>query len=178
MTSTRAQAVSVRTMLGARRSSLIATAIGAVLLVLAPLGATWLFVPANPAANLPETTLSFSGLGDLTSGGLAPTTGLQASYFAWLGWTLIALTLIVALAALLIGSHGLRVALGVIALVGLVTTILAVKGPMSWSEVVDQLPNVRVGGYLVFGGYLVMIVAAGLPVRTVTTPAEAVANGQ
>ncbi|NDV10759.1 hypothetical protein GXW84_41350 [Rhodococcus sp. IEGM 248] len=51
-----------------------------VLLLVALLGAGWLYVPANPAIKAPATTLGFNDLHDLAASGAVPTTWLQQNY--------------------------------------------------------------------------------------------------
>jgi hypothetical protein len=125
-----------------------------VVLLVSLLGPGWLFVPANQAAKMPETTLSFGNLHDLANSGAVPTTNIQQWYFGWLGWTLVLATGITALLIAVLARRALMVLLGVLSVAGVVVTTFGLKGALSWADFFDQVPNVRLGGYLVFIGYL------------------------
>jgi hypothetical protein len=139
-------------------------------LLISLLGPGWLFVPANPAARMPETTLSFGDLHDLANSGALPTTHIQQSYFGWLGWTLVLATGITALLVAVVARRALVALLAVLSVAGVVVTTFGLKGALTWANFVDQVPNVRVGGYLVFIGYVSAFAFAALLAKSARTP--------
>ena len=86
---------STRPALALNPASAVVGGVGAVLLLIAPLGLAWFFSPAVPSMHIPSMTLSFSGLHHLSSSGMAPTNWIQKNYFAWLGWVLIIATIVI-----------------------------------------------------------------------------------
>lgn len=152
------------------RTRLIAASasITAVLLV-SLLGPGWLFVPANPAAKMPETTLSFGDLHNLANSGIIPTTHIQQLYFGWLGWTLVLATGVTAVFVAVVSRRALVALLAVLSVAGVVATTFGMKGTLTWADFVDQVPNVRVGGYLVFIGYLSAFAFAALLAKSART---------
>ncbi|GAA3218745.1 hypothetical protein [Actinocorallia longicatena] len=134
--------------------------LGAVLLLIAPLGPGWLFSPANPAAGIPAITLSFADLHRLTSSGPVPTNWIQENYFSWLGWALIAVTILTTAAGVLLRRRELNSTAAALAALGIVLTVLAAKGTLTWSQFSDETPHIRVGVYLLQLGYVLMIAAA------------------
>lgn len=135
-----------------------ATVVAGALLLVALVGPAWLHVPANPQVGAPAANLDFDQLGDLIAADAVPTNGIQAAYFSWLGWLLATFTVLTGLVASVLPRRAVAGTLTVLAIVGLVLTGLAVKGPLSWSDFLDQVPNVRAGGYLVVLGYLLLLV--------------------
>jgi hypothetical protein len=131
--------------------------ITALLLLASLLGAGWLYVPANPAAKTPATTLSFADLSDLANSGAVPTSAIQESYFGWLGWTLAGATIAFAVAAAFLRNRGVASVLGALSVAGLVLTALGVRGALTWSQLFDQVENVRLGGYLAVLAYVVTL---------------------
>jgi hypothetical protein len=131
--------------------------VAGLMLLVSLVGPGWLYVPANPAAQMPQATLTFNDLHDLASSGLAPSNGIQQAYFGWLGWGLALTTVAVALAAAVLYRRLLARAAGAFAVAGLVCTALGVKGVLSWSQLIDQTANVRPGVYLVVVGYLIAL---------------------
>jgi hypothetical protein len=150
-----------RPVLTLRPRSAVIGGVGAVLLLIAPLGLGWLFSPAVAVAHIPAQTLSFAGLHHLTSSGIAPTNWIQKNYFAWLGWVLIIATIIATGASVLTGRRSLGVLAVVLSVLGLVLSLFAFKGVLTWSQFIHQIPNVRVGAYLLIAGYLLTL-ASGL----------------
>jgi hypothetical protein len=135
--------------------------LSACALLVSLLGPGWLFVPANPTTGAHATTLNFGDLHELTSGGIVPTNALQTAYFGWLGWTLALSVIVLSVAALTARQRLVGGLAPPLAVAGLVFTTLGVKGPLTWPQLMDQVSNVRVGGYLAAVGYLL---AAGLAV--------------
>lgn len=133
-----------------------------VLLLVALLGAGWLYVPANPAMKAPATTLGFNDLHDLAASGAIPTTWLQQNYFGWLGWTLIIIVIALSLATALTGKRSVAMALAGAGVVGLAVNLFAVKGSLTWGQFTDQVPNIRVGGYCAIVGYLLVVALGGI----------------
>lgn len=147
----------------ARRAVLPATV--AVLLSISVLGAGWLYVPANPVAKMPATTLTFNDLHDVAHGGLVPSNWIQQAYFGWLGWALAVAIVVLAVALTLVPQRLLEFALSAVAVTALVCTLLGVKGVLTWSQLADQIENIRLGGYLAVLGY---VLALGLAVWQAT----------
>ncbi|PHV66982.1 hypothetical protein [Williamsia muralis] len=148
-------------------AALIALAVaGSVLSIISLIGPTWLFSPAQPANNVPEMSFSFGDLADLS--GNSPST-VQSSYFGWLAWVLVVATIVLAVAAILSRSTLIAAAEGILALVTLVVTIFAVKGPLTWGGFYDTLPNMRIGGYLIIVGLLGIIAHAVVMARSSRT---------
>jgi hypothetical protein len=139
--------------------------VAGLMLLVSLVGPGWLYVPANPAAHMPEVTLTFNDLHDLARSGLAPTNSIQQAYFGWLGWALALTTVAVALAAALLRRRLLAMAAGALAVAGLVCTAFGVKGVLSWSQLMDQTENVRPGVYLVVAGYLIALGSAAVLTR-------------
>lgn len=130
-----------------------ATALAAVLLVVSLVGPGWVHVPADRATGAPATTLDFQGLKTLTS--LVPSTGWQQAYFGWLGWTMVLFTIAVGIAAALRRDGLSGTALVLASSLGLVATLFAVKGTMSWSGFIAATDTMRIGSYLLIVGYVV-----------------------
>ena len=108
-----------------------------VLLLVALLGAGWLYVPANPAIKAPATTLGFNDLHDLAASGAVPTTWLQQNYFGWLGWTLIIIIIIIvalSLATALTGKRSVAMALAGAGVVSLAVNLFGLKGALTWGQ--------------------------------------------
>ena len=144
----------------APRSQLAAVLAIAVAFAASLLGLNWLHVPAQPAIKAPATTLTFQDLHELTTSGIVPTSGVQEAYFAWLGWVLAVGAVAIALATTLMGHRALIALLAGVSSLGLVLTALGVKGTLTWGQFFDQVPNIRVGGYLVVLGYLAALALA------------------
>ena len=134
-----------------------APGVTALFLLVSLLGAAWLYVPANPAAKAPAITLDFSDLHDLANSGAVPTSAIQKSYFGWLGWTLALATIALAVATVLLRNRILAAALGAFGVAGLAFTALGVKGALTWSQLFDQVENIRLGGYLDVLAYVVAL---------------------
>lgn len=139
------------------------TAVALVFLVVSLLGPTWLYSPVNPAVPLPEMHLSFD---DLKTATAESASGVQRVYFAWLGWALVVLTVLSAVAATRIRARVTAMIGLVIAVVTLVITVFAVKGSLSWSAFFSNVPNIRLGGYLMIVGLLLVIIHAVLGLRS------------
>jgi hypothetical protein len=154
-----------RPSLNVRPRSAVIGGLGAVLLLVAPSGPAWFHIPGQPKAHIPATTLSYAGLHHLSSSGLTPTDWIQHNYFAWLGWVLIAATVVLTAGAVLLGRHLLAVAAAVLSLLGLVLGIYAAKGVLTWSQFLHQVPHLRVGAYLLVVGFLLTALAAFVPER-------------
>ncbi|WP_009476585.1 hypothetical protein [Rhodococcus sp. JVH1] len=74
-----------------------------------------------------------------------------------MGAALVILAVAVSVAALLLPRRLLSVAEPLTGLVALVLTALALKGPLSWGGFVAAVPTLRIGGYLIIIGLLVII---------------------
>ena len=158
---------------GLRVGVLISAAVAAVLLLVSLLGPGWVYVPANPAVPSPAMTLDFNDLGDLSHSGTAPTTSVQQAYFGWLGWALVIIAVVVLFAAAILGHRILAVSAAVMGVVGLVFTLFGVKGAQAWSALIDQLANIRIGGYLVLCGYVLALVTGMVIARRQLPPPAA-----
>jgi hypothetical protein len=138
-----------------------AVAVSALALVLALAGPGWLYVAANPAAKTPAMTLDFAGLRKLTDTPGIPTNWVQSAFFGWLAWVLVIVALLLAAAYATTRLRLAATATAVVALVALIVDVLALKGVGTWNQLLDQIPNVRLGGYLMVVG-LVLILATGV----------------
>lgn len=147
-----------------RRKAVIG-GIGAVFLLIAPLGPTWLASPAVPAAHIPAMALNYSDLHHLTTSGLAPTTWVQENFFSWLGWLLIAVTILATAAAVLLARRAVGIVNLVLAVAGLLIGLFAAKGALTWSQFSHEIPNLRIGAYLLVVGFLLILVSALTPER-------------
>ena len=156
---------STRPALNIRTRSAVVGGLGAVLLIISTLGIAWFHIPAQPQAHVPALTLSYNGLHHLASSGLAPTNWIQQNYFAWLGWVLIAATIIATGAAALAGHRLLSGAGAVLSLLGLVLGLFAAKGVLSWSQFSHEIPDLRIGAYLLVIGFLLTLVSVLVPER-------------
>lgn len=133
-----------------------------ILLLVALLGAGWLYVPANPAIQAPATTLGFDELHDLAASGVIPTTWVQQNYFGWLGWTLIVVVIALTVATAITNHRIVASALAATGLISLGLHIFAVKGALTWGAFMDQTPNLRVGAYCAVAGYVLALALGGL----------------
>ena len=156
---------STRPLLAVRLRSAVVGGIGAVFLLVALLGTGWLFSPANATLHIPATTLNFADLHHLTSSGMAPTNWIQKNYFSWLGWLIIAATIVATIAAVLIRRRFLNILVVVLSVVGLVVGLFAAKGVLTWAQFSHQVPNLRVGTYLLIAGFVLTLVSALIPER-------------
>jgi len=135
---------------------------GTVLLLISPLGLTWLAAKAVPAAHIPAQNLDYADLHHLTSSGLAPTNWVQQNYFSWLGWLLIILTVLATAAAALLGRRVLGIVGITTAALGLVLGLFAAKGVLTWSAFSHQVPDLRAGAYFLVVGFLLLLIASAL----------------
>jgi hypothetical protein len=133
--------------------------VGAVLLLIAPLGLVWLYSPAIAALHIPAMNLTFTDLHHLADSGLAPTNWIQKNYFAWLGWVLIIATIVVTAAAVVIRRRAFGVAAIATSVLALILTQLAAKGTLTWSAYAHESSNTRIGVYVLIVGYLLTLVA-------------------
>ena len=127
----------------------------AIILLLSLIGPTWLFSPAQPDTGTPAANLSFSDLAAATAETPSP---IQAAYFGWLGWALVIVSIAVSGAAVLLGRRLLSVAELLTGVVALVLTALALKGPLTWGGFAQAVPTLRIGGYLMIVGLLLVII--------------------
>jgi hypothetical protein len=139
--------------------------LGAISLLVSLTGAAWVLNPANPAAKTPASTASFSDLKAVIGSGKIPTTWVQDLYFGWFAWVLVIAVIAIGVAAVLTRKRAAHIALLVVGLVGLVMTVFAFKGELTWSQYWDAHTNLRLGGYLVFLGFILAAVAGGLRTR-------------
>jgi hypothetical protein len=130
-----------------------ATGLAAVLLVVSLVGPGWVHAPADPATGAPATTLDFQGLNTLTS--LVPSTAWQQAYFGWLGWAMVVLTVATGVAAALRRDGRSGTALVLASSLGLLASLFAVKGTMSWSVFIAATDTMRIGSYMLIVGYVV-----------------------
>lgn len=132
--------------------------VAGILLLVSLAGPAWLFSPAQPEKDLPEDFLSFSDLAVATAQGPS---SIQAAYFGWLGWTLVILTIAVSFAVVVLPQRLLISAEVVIGVFALIITALALKGPLTWGGFVEAVPTLRLGGYLIIVG-LILVIAHGV----------------
>lgn len=132
-----------------------AVAIGGVLLMVSLLGLDWSYVPASPETGTSATSLSFQ---DLNAATAASPSGLQAAFFGWFAWALFGALIILAVATLLTNSPAVAIVTAVSGVIVLVLTTLALKGPMTWGQTIEGLPNTRLGCYLAIIGVLVVTI--------------------
>lgn len=135
-----------------------AAAAAGIALIVSLLGPTWLHVPANPAHKIPALDLSFGNLRALANS--APAPAEQRAYFQWLGWTLVIITIAVAIAWATAARRVIAIALAGCSLAGLLFTLFAVKGAMTWNQFGHQLQYIRIGGYLLLVAYVATLVSA------------------
>lgn len=137
------------------------------------LGPAWAYVPANAPANAPAMDLTFAGLAAASVG--SPSF-LQTMYFSWLGWVFAAASTVLAIATVRTGT---RVLSGICVLAGVfqaVVTVLAMKGPLSWSVLMSGIGNTRLGVALVFVGYIALIVIGVLGLGAAASARESKAR--
>lgn len=150
------------TAIGRKVARLASYVLSPVLLLVALLGAGWLYVPANPAIKAPATTLGFQDLHELAASGVVPTTWVQQNYFGWLGWTLVGIVIALCAATAITGRRVMAGALAAAGIVGLAINVFAVKGALTWGQFMDQVPNIRIGGYCAIAGYLLALAISGV----------------
>lgn len=138
-----------------RITTCVASAVASLVLVVSLIGPTWLHSPADPATGAPAADLSYQDLRQVLN--VAPATNWQHAYFGWLAWLLVAVTIVVLTALWLRPSRLLGLGLTALALTGLTGSVFAVKGMLTWSQFVDAAPDVRLGGYLVFTGFVIAL---------------------
>ena len=119
------------------------------------LGVPWQFIPAQPASHMPELNLTFSDLQTASETSISP---IQRAYFGGLIWVLIVLSITLALTAVKSRTRTVEIAEAAVAAVALVFTVLACKGPSTWSEFIQSIPNLRLGGYLFIIGLMLLLV--------------------
>lgn len=129
--------------------------IGAALIVVSLCGFSWLFMPADPTAGTPGGSVSFN---DLRAATEASPSAVQAAYFGWLAWAAFGVLIVLNVATPLIRSKVIAVAALAAGVVTAVITILALKGPQTWSQTIQALPNLRFGGYLMLIGLLTLLI--------------------
>lgn len=139
------------------RLVLLAVAAAALLVSLA--APIWLYSPAQPQAQIPEMHLSFS---DLDAATTQSPSALQGAYFGWLGWFLALAAIAMGVVTVLIRRRVAGAVEAVVGGVALILTVFAVKGPLTWGSFFDSIPNIRLGGYLVIIGYLLIIAHGSL----------------
>ncbi|WP_213575873.1 hypothetical protein [Rhodococcus sp. USK13] len=150
---TQAQGTSLRTI--ATFAPTAAVAAAAIFLLVSMVGPAWMFSPAHPDTGTPDANLSFSDLGAATA---QSPSAIQAAYFGWLGWALVILVIVVSAAAVLLPRRLLSAAELLTGIAALLITALALKGPLSWGGFVQAVPTLRIGGYLMIVGLLVVII--------------------
>lgn len=91
-----------------------------------------------------------------------PTTWVQQNYFGWLGWCLVIIVIALGVATAVTAQRLTAIALVGLGLISLAVNVFDVKGALSWGQFVDQIPNIRVGGYCAIGGYLFAVAFGGL----------------
>ncbi|MDE1675275.1 hypothetical protein [Nocardia gipuzkoensis] len=129
-------------------------------LLVSLLGPVWIHHPAQSAPKRPEVWLTFSDLGAVAAKSSSP---VQVVYFSWLAWVLVLTTIAFgALSQLLVGWRLVLLFELLASLVALCTTIVAVKGPLSWSIFLGQFSNLRPGGYLIVAGLLGFVAQSSL----------------
>jgi hypothetical protein len=139
-----------------------AVAVSALALVLALVGPGWLYAPANPAAKIPAMTLDFAGLRKLTATPGIPTNWVQGAFFGWMAWVLVIVALLLGAAHAATRLRLAAIATAVVALVALIIDLLALKGVGTWGQLLHQVPNVRLGGYLMVVGLVVLLATGAL----------------
>ena len=136
--------------------------IGAVLLLASLLGLTWLVMPANPATDAPAAAVSFN---DLTAATKSSPSTVQSTYFGWLAWVLFGAIILLSVAVLLTGNRLIAAVTAGIGLLTAILTTLALKGPQTWSQTIEALPNLRIGGYLMLIGLLALLIFNAIKAR-------------
>lgn len=84
---------------------------------------------AQPLSQRPHHVGGRNDLHDLTAGGAVPTNGVQDAYFSWLASMLVAAVSVLAVALAAAPRRSLAWLLVVASVVGLLVTMLALKGP-------------------------------------------------
>lgn len=137
-------------------TALVASAVIAPFAVwLGLLGPAWAYVPAQ-GSSTPAAEMNYA---DLSSVNSASAAALQSWYFTWGAWLLAALTLVVAILAIRVGGRTVGIVATVLGVAGLVITVFAMKGPLSWGTLIGGFENTRLGAALVFIGFLSLIAA-------------------
>jgi hypothetical protein len=150
---TTAPAVHKRIAIDIRDAAVVGT--GAVLLLLSMVGIGWLVAPANPASKTPSTTVSFA---DLTAATDESPSTVQATYFGWLAWLLFGAIIVLTVAVLITRSRPIAISGAAMGVLTLLLTTLALKGPQTWMQTVKALPDLRLGGYLMLVGVLILTI--------------------
>lgn len=145
---------------------LAVVALGAVLLLVSLVGPTWLVMPSpDGGAAVP---VSFADLVVATDG--SPST-IQATFFGWCAWVLFGVLIALSIGVLLTSNRALAVGAALGAAIVAVVATLALKGPQTWAQTIESLPNLRLGGYLMLLG-LVALLAYNVAKAVVSRPAE------
>jgi len=172
---TAAQQVESKALVGrmfAFRPGLPLVVLGAILTLLAFLEARW-FSPGDKNTTLSATHSLFAGSG-LSS--------LEYDYLGWLGWLLLAITVVLAGAAVWIRSRPLG---WVVAVVGLVATLITLITMYEMSKIGAQhkldaatgpWQNLGAGGWMACGG-LFLLGAAGFIAATALRPSTSAVSG-
>lgn len=146
------------------RVALVSVSVVATVLLLLSFLLGQLFVPA--VGPMPAMTLDFGETRDLVVSGLISTTGFQDAYFNWLAWTIVLIAIVLTLLSSALLRKPVAIFACIVGILGLTTSVIGNKGSLTWSEFIDQLPNLRVGAYFNLIGFIVVIVAALLAART------------
>ncbi len=131
--------------------------IGSFLLISSLLGPSWIQMPANPAAGTPAASLSFQ---DLSTATASSPSSIQSGYFGPLAWILFAGLVVLSFATYISGNRIIAIVTAIIGFIVLVVTLLALKGPSTWAQFIDTVPNIRLGGYLMLVGLLTLVAYA------------------
>lgn len=141
----------------------VVSVLAAAALIISLAGPTWF-------ALVGKLDVDFPTVRTLTSLDSAPT--IQAAYFAWLGWTLAIVVIVVLLATVLLPMPAIARTGGlvviVLSLAGAVLTLVAIyqlDNQDSGGSFFDHFGWLRIGGYLHVVGWVLAIVAAVLASR-------------
>lgn len=132
--------------------------VSGVLLIASLLGPAWLVMPANPAAGTPAAAVSFTDLSAATEN--SPST-VQSFFFGWPAWVLFGALIFASAAVVYTGNRFIAACTAAATLVVAMVSVLAIKGPLTWSQTIDSLPNLRLGGYLMLTGLLIVVAFNG-----------------
>ncbi|MGW6036557.1 hypothetical protein [Gordonia terrae] len=131
--------------------------LGGLLLLVSLIGPTWLILPDNPAAGTPALPVGFT---DLTSATEASPSAVQAFFFGWPAWAFLLVLIGAGIGTVLTANRILAAITAFAALIALFVAVFALKGPLTWGQTLDTLPNVRIGSYLYISGILVILAYA------------------
>lgn len=137
----------------AAKSGSIVILVAALLMTASLSAAPWIHIPPAPELQLSESTMRFSEISKSVTGATPP---LQAAYFDWLAWLLVTVTIAISILSVTLQRSALFALEALIAASALAIGTIAAKGPVTWSDYLSNIHNLRIGSYMITAGFLMI----------------------